>query len=153
MSHCILFVRRLMGKVFQNMLLHQHQRFVYSKCWIKRHWSCHFHNYVAAGKVATAALVTSVFPSFSEGGDPLPPRCFWSGCSLVCSQDPTYPSERPPGEEQTPTQKYISLAIKKLLWNLPRLYKPDAFYNMLGKFLLLWKGTKYDVVNQVRKIW
>lgn len=67
---------------------------------------------------------TSVCPSFSEEVGLLPLRCFWSGCSLVCSQDPTYPLERRPEDEhrvrngflKRPNERYSFIILK--VWHL-----------------------------------
>lgn len=53
----------------------------------------------------TVFIFTSAYPSFSEEAFLLLLRCFWNGCSLVCSQDPTYLSERQPGEKKMQRNK------------------------------------------------
>lgn len=54
----------------------------------------------------TVFFFTSAYPSFSEEVVLPLLRCFWNGCSLVCSQDPTYLSERQPGEKKMQRSEY-----------------------------------------------
>lgn len=68
---------------------------------------------MVAVNACSPCYFTSVCPSFSEGVVLLLLRCFWSGCSLVCIQDPTYPLERQP--EETHTSKEAHDGVVKIV--------------------------------------